>query len=99
MIWIVVILMLKNQQAISFKWLWYINPLYRLCDFFVDYFIGRLYLHSHKPLSNVWLRIALELVGLIMLFGSQYIIPLDVYWWSTLITSLVAALVIYIRYH
>ena len=103
-LWIWLIFILKGSHYISFKWLWYINPLYRICDFFAGYFMGYLFVytknHTSKQYSiakiNIFTVSILEIFLLILLFGSQFIFPLDQYWWITIITQLISSLVIYV---
>ena len=97
------IFILKENHHISFKWLWYVNPFYRICDFFAGYFVGYLFVYTknHKKHSrflklNIFTVSIIEALLLSILFGSQFILPLDLYWWVTIITQLISALVIYV---
>lgn len=102
-LWILLIFILKGNNRIPFMWLWYVNPLYRVCDFFAGYFVGYLFVYKKnykKYFSflqlNIFTLSMLEISLLIILFGSQFAFPLDLYWWFAIITQLISAFVIYV---
>lgn len=85
-----------RPDLISFKWVWYINPLFRVCDFLVGYFVGYLFLRFQYARIFIWSRwhTLSGILALLILFGSQFILPMSVYWYSIFLTSLVSAYVI-----
>jgi len=98
---ILCIFYLKTKpNLISFKWVWYINPLFTLTQFMIGYFVGYLYTkcQEHKlTVTNAMNRryAATATLAFIALFGFQFILPMDAYWYSVLITSVMSAYLIF----
>lgn len=82
--------------SLSFKWLFYINPVYRLNDFFMGCIVGMLY-HKWKDCIVFQYDISLVLIFfLLTTYLSQMYVPLYDYWYSNIIVSICSAYLIFL---
>lgn len=96
-IWYVMIYYLRNGLSLlSFKWLYYINPLYRISDFFIGGIVGYIYIKKLQflKITRNYLVLFFQLLVLISVYASQYILPLDKFWFSSVLVALMCGLCI-----
>ena len=88
----------NGVDGYSFYWLSYVNPLYRINDFFAGCLLGVLYIQacnlSIQP-AGVLKKIlpTMSLILVIILYGIEYFIP-NMSWYSSIVTRILACLFI-----
>lgn len=82
-----------------FMWLYYVNPYYRFCDFWIGCFFAIIYKRNYIGI-NLFLKTkkmlitVIEVILFILLFGSQYFFPFDKCWWVLNIISVICGVLV-----
>lgn len=99
-IWLIVIsyysVDLKYHQ---FQWLYYVNPYFRFCDFWIGCFFAMIYLCYYDTIASVLLKSKffssfIEIFLIIILFASQYFFPCTKNWWILSVLNIFCGLII-----
>lgn len=91
---ILFILLKDNIKPSAFKWLWYINPFYRLLDFILGVLVGHIYAKT-SFVNITFFRRYLGLFLVITLYATQFFLPMDTFWYIAILTGLISSWLIF----